>query len=88
MGQIALNFLVAHQEYFLGIASGFAIAHIPAAVLLAFHLAMKIPWLRNQVVSNPTQAKAIIDAIQKAIDDDIDAEAASAKAAAPLPPTP
>ena len=87
MGQLALNFVVAHQQYFLGIASGYAIAHIPAAVLLAFHLAMKIPWLRNQVVSNPAQAKAIVNAIQTALDADIDAEAAAAKAPA-SPPAP
>lgn len=78
MGQFALNFIVAHQQYFLGIASGFAIAHIPAVVLLVFHLAMKIPWLRSQVVSNPTQAKAIVDAIQNELDKDIDDEAAQA----------
>ena len=88
MGQIALNFVVAHQQYFLGIASGYAIAHIPAAVLVVFHLAMKIPWLRSAVVNNPAQAKQIIDSIQKAIDDDIDAEAAAAKAPSASPPAP
>jgi hypothetical protein len=85
MGQLAISFITNHQQYFLGLATGWAFAHIPAAVLLAFHLAMKIPWLRAQVVANPAQAKAIIDAIHTELDKDIDDEA---KAAAPLPPTP
>ena len=86
MGQLALNFIAAHQQYFLGIASGYAIAHIPWVVLIAFHAAMKIPWLRAQVVSNPAQAKAIVDAIMQELDRDIDAEAASAQPTAPAQP--
>jgi hypothetical protein len=85
MGQLAISFITNHQQYFLGLATGWAFAHIPAVVLAAFHLAMKIPWLRAQVVANPAQAKAIIDAIHTELDKDIDDEA---KAAAPLPPTP
>ena len=88
MGNLAISFIQAHQQYFIGIATGWAFAHIPAVVLAVFRLAMRIPWLRAAVVANPAQAKQIIDSIQKAIDDDIDAEAASSKAAAPLPPTP
>ena len=85
MGQLAISFVTNHQQYFLGLATGWAFAHIPAVVLAAFHLAMKIPWLRAQVVANPAQAKAIVDAIHDELDRDIDAEA---KASAPLPPTP
>jgi hypothetical protein len=88
MGNIAISFIQAHQQYFIGIATGWAFAHIPAVVLAVFRLAMRIPWLRAAVIANPAQAKAVIDSIQAELDRDIDAEAASAKAAAPLPPTP
>lgn len=88
MGNLAISFIQAHQQYFIGIATGWAFAHIPAVVLAVFRLAMRIPWLRAAVVANPAQAKAVIDSIQAELDRDIDAEAASAKAAAPLPPTP
>lgn len=77
MGTIALNFVIAHQEYFIGVASGVAIAHIPQIVCYGFHLAMKVPWLRSAVVSNPKQAKAIVDAIAQELDKDIDEEAAA-----------
>ena len=88
MGNLAISFIQAHQQYFIGIATGWAFAHIPAVVLAVFRLAMRIPWLRAAVVANPAQAKAVIDSIQAELDRDIDAEAASSKAAAPLPPTP
>lgn len=76
MGQFAFNFAVAHREYLAGLASGYAIAHIPEAVLFLFHIAMRVPWLRAAVVANPTQAKAVVDAIAKELDKDIDSEAA------------
>ena len=70
------DYLQAHQQFIIGAAAGYAVGHIPQVVLMVFHLAMKIPWLRAAVVANPKQAKAIIDAIHDELDRDIDAEAA------------
>jgi hypothetical protein len=77
MGNIIANWAVAHQGLIEGMALGWSAAHIPWIVLQAFHVAMKIPWLRAQVVSNPKQAKAIVDNIAAELDKDIDAEAAT-----------
>ena len=88
MSQMLLNFALSHQQYFLGLATGYAIAHIPEAVLFVFHLAMKIPWLRAAVVANPAKAKAIIDAIHDELDKDIDAEVAAPIAAPATLPAP
>ena len=82
MSNIILNFALAHREYFLGLACGYAVAHIPEAVAFVFHQAMRIPWLRAAVVANPAKAKALIDAIQTELDKDIDAESAAAAPAA------
>lgn len=76
MTNLIINWAMNHQQYFIGLATGYALAHIPAMVLYAFQLAMKIPWLRAQVVANPKQAKEIVDAIAKELDKDIDEEAA------------
>lgn len=78
MGDIVINFALAHKDYFLGLATVYAISHIPQMVFYVFHLAMKIPWLRSAIVANPKQAKAIVDAIRDELDKDIDDEATSA----------
>lgn len=83
---LVVNFALAHREYFYGMATAYAISHIPQAVAFAFHMAMKWPLLRAAVVANPAQAKAIVDAIRDELDKDIDAEAAApAPVAAPVP---
>lgn len=78
MGDMIINFAIAHKDYFFGLATGYAISHIPQMVCYVFHLAMKIPWLRSAVIQNPKQAKAIVDAIRDELDKDIDDEVASA----------
>jgi predicted NBD/HSP70 family sugar kinase len=79
MSNLLINWALDHQQYFIGLASGYALAHIPAMVLYAFKLAMKVPWLRAQVVANPKQAKEIVDAIAKELDKDIDNEASASQ---------
>lgn len=83
--KLAIDYVMAHQQYFLGIATGYAVANIPKCVLLVFKFAMRVPWIRAAVVSNPAQAKAIVDSIRDELDKDIDAEAA---APAPTKPAP
>lgn len=77
MGEFALSFVVNHREYFMGVASGYAVAHIPQAVCFAFHYAMKVPWFRAAILANPAQAKSIIRAIEQELEKDIDAEVAT-----------
>jgi hypothetical protein len=83
-----VSFALAHREYFYGLATAYAISHIPQAVAFAFHLAMKWPWLRAAVVANPAQAKAIVDSIRSELDKDIDEEASPAPAPAAPPANP
>lgn len=83
MGNLIAGWVVNHQQYLLGIASGWALANIPKVVAIAFHYAMQVPWLRAAVVANPEQAKAIVAQIAAELDKDIDAEAAPA----PIAPT-
>lgn len=85
MTNLLINLALAHKEYLYGIATGYAIAHIPEAVLYLFKLAMRVPWLRAAILSNPKQSKEIIDSIARELDKDIDAEVAAEQPAA-LPP--
>lgn len=75
MTDFAISWVLGHQQFFIGAATGYAIAHIPEAVYFAFHQAMKIPWLRVAVVKNPEQAKNILRLIESELEKDIDAEA-------------
>lgn len=85
IGNFVMNLAVSHQEYLLGIASGYTLAHIPEATIFAFHLAMKIPWFRTAVISKPERSKAIIDAISGELKKDIDEEAKAATPASDAP---
>ena len=86
MGQIALSFLVAHQQYFYGVALGVLLSNPGTLATLAFNAFVKIPGVGAWIAAHPDQAKAWADGFDKAIDAAIDAHAS--KAAAPLPPTP
>ena len=79
MGDFAISFVLNHREYFEGLATGYAVCHIPQVVCFAFHTAMKVPWLRAAVIANPAQAKAIIAQIKDELDKDIDAEVGAPK---------
>lgn len=81
MTQMLLNYAVSHQQFFVGAATGYAIAHIPEATLFAFHLAMRIPWFRAAILANPEQAKKVVKAIADELSKDIDAEAGTAATA-------
>lgn len=67
-------FIISHQGWFIGLAIGWVLAHIPQIVLGSFKQAMKIPWIRNAVLKNPKQAKAIINQIADELEKDIDEE--------------
>jgi len=81
MTQMLLNYAVSHQQFFVGAATGYALAHIPDATLFAFHQAMRVPWFRAAILSNPEQAKKVLRQIESELEKDIDAEAATAKTA-------
>lgn len=80
-----MNFVIAHKDYFLGLATGYALEHVPQAVAFLFHQAMRWPWLRGAILKDPARAKALVDSIRDELDKDIDAEAQAAKK--PSPPT-
>lgn len=80
MGQMIGSFIVNHHEYFVGIASGLALAHVPEMTLFAFHYAMKVPWFRSVVLSDPKRSKAVIAQIEQALEKGIDEEAQKADA--------
>lgn len=72
-------FIMGHQGWFIGLAIGWILAHIPQIVLGSFKQAMKIPWVRGAVLKNPKQAKAIIDQIANELEKDIDEEVSHAE---------
>jgi hypothetical protein len=74
MQDIIVNYALAHKDYFYGIATGYALSHIPQAVHYAFHFAMKWPWLRSLVLRDPAQSKAVIDEVAKDLEKEIDEE--------------
>lgn len=75
MGTLALNFALAHKDYLYGVASGYALTHVPQATAFAFHQAMRIPLLRELVLKNPDESKKVLDDIATELKKDIDAEA-------------
>lgn len=57
-----------------GVLAGFALGHLDDIVAYVFHALMMVPPVRAWVVSNPTKAKQIVDAIAKDLEQDIDQE--------------
>lgn len=53
-------------------AAGFVFAHLPWILGGAFSLALKIPFVRSAILSNPERSKEMIDSIAKELDQDID----------------
>lgn len=85
---MAMSWVTNHQDFLLGLASGWAVVHIPLLTRLAFRQAMKIEPLRRFVVANAQTIIEGLDEIHQEIDSDIEAEVAKDKAAQkpPAPP--
>lgn len=73
------SYLLSHQQVLYGALFGFALGHIDDVVAYGFHLLMQVPTVRGWVVAHPDKAKAIVDAIQKDLDQLIDKEAQTPK---------
>ncbi len=86
MGQLAINFAIAHQQWIYGIAVGFLISNPGTLATWAFNAFVKIPGVGQWIAAHPDQAKAWADGFDKAIDAAIDKY--STTASAPTPPTP
>jgi len=83
MTDMIVNFVLAHREYLYGFAIGYALGHVPQMVSFAFNTAMKVPFIRAAVLSNPEQLKKMIDEIEQTLDKEIDEEVAASKPAPP-----
>ena len=77
---IVASWAANHQQFLIGAAAGWGLNHIPLLVGLAFHQAMRWPWLRGLIIKNPEQAKALIAEVAKELEADIDKESAPPKA--------
>lgn len=80
MENLLVSWALNHTQFFEGLATGWALAHVPTLTLYAFRAAMRVPWLRAAVVAHPDQAKAVINQIAAELDKDIDQEAKTAAA--------
>ncbi len=85
MGNMAMNWVVNHHEFLLGIAAGWAAANIPVLVGFVFDQAMKVPYLRSLVLRNPAKIKAYIKEIEDALEKEIDEEVENSKKETPAP---
>jgi len=82
---MAMNWVVNHHEFLLGIAAGWAAANIPVLVGFVFDQAMKVPYLRALVLRNPAKIKAYIKEIEDALEKEIDEEVELSKKELPAP---
>lgn len=80
MKDLIISFLFNHQDYFLGLATGYALSHIPQMISGIFNAAMKVPMIRNYVLAHPEELKKAIDEVEQALDREIDEEVAENKA--------
>lgn len=74
-----LSWVANHHQFLLGIAAGWAVAHVPLMVSFAFNQAMRVPYLRGLVLKNPEQIKAWIKEIEDTLEKEINEEVAGAK---------
>lgn len=87
MTNLIAGWALNHKDFLIGLASGWAAAHVPLLVSFAFNQAMRVPYLRGLVLSNPTQIKAYLKEIEDTLDKEIDEEVENAKKEAPVAPT-
>lgn len=87
MGNFLLNFLAAHQQYFIGLAMGVVLSNPITCATILFGLALKIPGFGPWVGRNPDKAKAWFDSFDKGIDAAVDKYAASQADEQPLTPS-
>lgn len=73
---LVLSWVNAHQQLVAGFALGIAMSHLPQLVGKLFMLAMRIPWLKNDIHDNPQRYKDAIDAVRKELVKDIEDTAA------------
>lgn len=78
MGQLALNFMASHQQYFVGVAIGIVLSNPGTLAVWAFGAFVKIPGVGQWIAANPDKAKAWADQFDKAIDACVDKYAAPA----------
>ena len=71
------SYIVSNPGFLYGVAVGWALANIPKIVCFVFHQAIRVPFLRSAILSDPARSKAIIAQIQAELDKDIDQEAAA-----------
>ena len=73
-----MSFVQSHKEFVYGAVVVYACNHVPQAVLIAFHMIVKIPFIRTAIRQNPERAKKIVDIIhdaaEKVIDEEISAK--------------
>lgn len=86
MGQIALSFLVSHQQYFCGVALGILLSNPGTLATLAFNAFVKIPGVGQWIGAHPDRAKAWADGFDKAIDAAVDKYAAKPPSVSPPAP--
>ena len=86
MGNLALNFVAAHQQWIEGLLVGAILSNPGTCALIVFQAVTRIPGVGLFIAKHPDQAKAWADGFDKRIDQLVDQYAASQ--VAPPAPTP
>jgi hypothetical protein len=87
IGNAVVSFLANHQELIKGMVVGYIVSHPALLMRLIWQGAMKVPGVKQVLLSNPEGTKKFAQAMLDEFDKDVDAEvaAASAAVAAPVP---
>lgn len=72
MGNMLVNFALAHQQMVEGLILGAVLTHPTTLALALFNVVVKIPGVGPWIAKNPTEAKSFADGFDKAIDEAID----------------
>lgn len=76
-----INWLAAHQQWVEGVVVGWAVSHPAMLMRWAWNLAIKVPGLRQALLSNPEGTKAFAHALLEQFNREVDEEVAEEKAA-------
>ncbi len=88
MIQWGLSWLQSHQQWIQGALAGWALSHPAMLMRWAWQGAVKVPGLRQALLSNPDGTKKFAEALLQEFERDVDEEAAKPDSTPPAKPNP
>jgi hypothetical protein len=85
VGQLALTWLSSHQQLLQGVVLGWVASHPALLMRWAWQAAVKVPILRQALLSNPASTKAFAAALLAEFNKDVDEEVAKEQPASEPP---